>query len=227
MNDFFSGLFGHVTFAFLLGAVLLAAQGPDAAPSGNADAEIVVARASATPADLAELAVAATDVAASAADETARQVIELPQISATTVDPAGTDPQNAPLETASAPDGGPLDSAVEVVSFDAALPEAERKTIGVAPSTAPVETATLAPLGAPLAETDATAPPAAGQEFGIVTGSSVNLRSGPATSFGKVGRVVSGDILEITARDGAWVEILHPDTGARVWMHGNYIDAVS
>ena len=61
-------------------------------------------------------------------------------------------------------------------------------------------------------------------DTGIVTGSSVNLREGPSTNYGRMGSVSSGDELVLTGTtDGSWIEIQHPTNGGTAWMHGDFI----
>lgn len=66
------------------------------------------------------------------------------------------------------------------------------------------------------------------RETGTVTGSSVNLRRGPGTSFAIAGRASGGDKLELTGeRSGVWLEVVAPISGETAWIHGNYFDAPS
>lgn len=62
---------------------------------------------------------------------------------------------------------------------------------------------------------------------GIVTGESVNMRSGPGTGFDIVARASRNDRLLVTGqRDGIWVEVVLPYGGDDLaWIHGNYFDA--
>lgn len=70
-------------------------------------------------------------------------------------------------------------------------------------------------------------PPAAGRQPDgplYVTGSSVNLRAGPGTSYARTGGFVRGTMLRPTgARDGDWIEVRDPGGGASGWMHGEYL----
>ncbi len=59
---------------------------------------------------------------------------------------------------------------------------------------------------------------------GIVTGSSVNLRSGPGTGNAVVGRAYKGEPLEITGQSaGVWQQV-RLSSGEIAWIHGNFID---
>ena len=65
--------------------------------------------------------------------------------------------------------------------------------------------------------------PDAPELMGRVTGSSVNIRSGPGTSNPVVGRGVRDQEFRVTGEsDGAWVQIVMPLTGERAWIHTNY-----
>ena len=62
-------------------------------------------------------------------------------------------------------------------------------------------------------------------EKGIVTGSSVNLREGPSTNYGRMGAVQEGDILVLTGvSDGDWIQVHHPTNGGNAWMYGKYLE---
>ncbi len=70
-------------------------------------------------------------------------------------------------------------------------------------------------------------PVAAQQPMARVTGSAVNLREGPSTSYSKVGVVRLDDMLELTGEtEGDWVQIVQPLTDTPGWMHGRYLEKV-
>ena len=57
-----------------------------------------------------------------------------------------------------------------------------------------------------------------------VTGTVVNLRTGPGTDHPTDGQVHAGDQLQVTGRnqDGSWLQIMHPTTtGEHVWIYGS------
>jgi Bacterial SH3 domain len=62
-------------------------------------------------------------------------------------------------------------------------------------------------------------------ETGLVTGSSVNLREGPSTNYGRVGAVSEGEVLVLTGLvNGDWIEVQHPTNGGKAWMYGAYLE---
>lgn len=57
-----------------------------------------------------------------------------------------------------------------------------------------------------------------------VTGSRVNVRSGPSTQFTVIGSVVRGDEVELVAyRNNGWAEIRFVDTGEIGFMSGQFL----
>lgn len=67
-----------------------------------------------------------------------------------------------------------------------------------------------------------TAPAAsgAGSKVAVVSGSMVNVRSGPGTSNGVVGTVVQGNSLPVLGQSGDWVQVSLPATGGSGWVAG-------
>jgi uncharacterized protein YraI len=55
-----------------------------------------------------------------------------------------------------------------------------------------------------------------------VTASALNVRSGPATSYGKVGLVYSGNSLTWLGSSSGWQQV-RLSNGAAGWVHGNYV----
>lgn len=67
----------------------------------------------------------------------------------------------------------------------------------------------------------ATAPGTA--DLRVVTGSRVNLREGPGTSYGTIGQVVSGTILEVIETNGGWAHIQVQGTAENGWMSADFL----
>lgn len=71
------------------------------------------------------------------------------------------------------------------------------------------------------------AEPAATAELWRVTGSVVNVRSGPSTGAAVVDQVRAGDEVRVTGeRSAAWVQIDAPETGP-VWIYGTFLERVA
>ncbi len=64
--------------------------------------------------------------------------------------------------------------------------------------------------------------PSSGQT-GKVTGSVVNLRSGPGTTYGVVGKAVSGDVLTILGKTDGWYKVSYQ--GSEAYITGDYFVA--
>ena len=57
-----------------------------------------------------------------------------------------------------------------------------------------------------------------------VTGKVVNARSAPTTDSQIIAKLRRGtDLLDTGARDGAWVQVLNPETDKTIWMHGKFL----
>ncbi|QHQ36283.1 SH3 domain-containing protein [Algicella marina] len=107
----------------------------------------------------------------------------------------------------------------QVASVTQAEPKFVRKEIRQAKLESVVFTASG------LDQTPRPAKQAKGPE-GVVTGASVNLREGPGTNYTIADRARQGDKLAVTGeRDGIWFEVISQNTGARVWIHGNFFSA--
>lgn len=57
----------------------------------------------------------------------------------------------------------------------------------------------------------------------VVTGNRVNLREGPGTSYGAIGQVVSGTILEVIETNGGWAHIEVQGTSQSGWMSADFL----
>lgn len=84
-------------------------------------------------------------------------------------------------------------------------------------------TATAAePEVEPEPEIAATAAPGTA-DLRVVTGNRVNLREGPGTSYGTIGQVVSGTILEVIETNGGWAHIQVQGTAQNGWMSADFL----
>ena len=71
------------------------------------------------------------------------------------------------------------------------------------------------------------AAPAAAPDLWRVTGSVVNVRSGPSTGAAVVDQVRAGDEVRLTGeRSAAWVQIEGAETGP-VWIYGTFLEEVA
>lgn len=59
-----------------------------------------------------------------------------------------------------------------------------------------------------------------GSKVAVVSGTMVNVRSGPGTSNGVVGTVVQGNSLPVLGQSGDWVQVSLPATGGSGWVAG-------
>lgn len=57
----------------------------------------------------------------------------------------------------------------------------------------------------------------------VVTGNRVNLREGPGTTFGTVGQLVSGTILEVIETSSGWARIQVQGTTQSGWMSADFL----
>ena len=80
----------------------------------------------------------------------------------------------------------------------------------------------------PVAEPELTpAPTTATRPTVTVTGTVVNLRTGPSTDHAIDGQVRAGDRLRVTGRNaaGGWLRVMHPTAaGKHVWIYGSLTD---
>jgi len=104
---------------------------------------------------------------------------------------------------ASAEGQGLVEATVKAPSTDAARPSPTR----------------TAPASAQLGATPTGGPPRA-----VVTGDTLNLRTGPGTSFPKIEVLKKGDALLVTGRTkaGDWLEVLLPD-GTKGWVSASLV----
>ncbi|MBO4897043.1 MAG: SH3 domain-containing protein [Clostridia bacterium] len=58
-------------------------------------------------------------------------------------------------------------------------------------------------------------------QYVYATGDTVNLRSGPDTSYGVVGRVMYGDSLPVVGRSGEWLQVMY--WGVTGYIRGDYV----
>ncbi len=88
----------------------------------------------------------------------------------------------------------------------------------------PLTATAAAPEAAPVPEPEIVASAAPGvADLRVVTGSRVNLREGPGTSFGTIGQVVSGTILEVIETNGGWAHIQVQGTTEVGWMSADFL----
>ena len=86
------------------------------------------------------------------------------------------------------------------------------------PTATPKPTATPTPTAAPT-----IAPPPGPIAYDvIVTSVSLNLRSGPSTSYAVIGELQLGAILGVLSESGDWLEVYDEETGKTGYVHGDY-----
>lgn len=96
------------------------------------------------------------------------------------------------------------------------------KTVSVKPATQAVTKPTTQTATKP-ATKPATAPSTTGQSSkGVVTGSSVNIRSGPGTSYRKVAQVSKGNTITILKQQGVWYQI-KMSNGSQGWIASSLV----
>ena len=62
------------------------------------------------------------------------------------------------------------------------------------------------------------------------TGSAVNIRSGPGMEYDAFSRALQGETLKATGKissDGAWIEVICPDSGQYGWASADYMRKLS
>jgi len=113
-------------------------------------------------------------------------------------------------------------SEVEAVQIAMKAGEDYRATRKTSPLRGMVASATPAAAASPAASSPATtAPAAANSALWYVTGTSVNLRSGPGTGNAVVAKVGFGDSAEVLADSDGWYEIRSGET--RGWIFGKFL----
>lgn len=152
-----------------------------------------------------EVAVAAPDAAPAPAETPETVPDPMPE-------PEPQPVADAPLPASEAVEELQIEAAVEAAESDA--PAFEQNPLTAQPEAAPE----------PEPASDATPLPE-GRALHVVTGSRVNLREGPGTSFATTGQVTSGTILDVLEiRDGwAYVEMQSGDQG---WMSASFLTPV-
>ena len=118
-----------------------------------------------------------------------------------------------------------------------ALTDIAAEVLADLPDTAPADltadepaepTPEPAVVAEPTPEPAAPEPPAPSDATSVtVTGSAVNLRTGPGTDHPTDGQVRAGDQLSVTGRnaDSTWLQVMHPvATGELVWIYGPLTD---
>ncbi|MEG6614955.1 N-acetylmuramoyl-L-alanine amidase [Peptococcaceae bacterium 1198_IL3148] len=81
------------------------------------------------------------------------------------------------------------------------------------------QTAWIASWLVAIEQKPASNPPQKTTEMAVVTGTDVNLRGGPGTSYPIAGQANQGDKLPILAKEGDWLKVKHSD-GKEVWIAG-------
>lgn len=75
-----------------------------------------------------------------------------------------------------------------------------------------------------IAETDAEVAAALPEiDLHRVTGSRVNVRSGPSSRFGVVTVATEGQQAEVIGEEGSWIQIRFVDSGDEGWIFGRYL----
>lgn len=55
----------------------------------------------------------------------------------------------------------------------------------------------------------------------------VNMRSGPSSSNAVIKVQLAGSQLQVSDRDGPWVQVVEPDTGTEGWVFENYVKRIA
>ncbi|TNC70311.1 SH3 domain-containing protein [Rubellimicrobium roseum] len=160
----------------------------------------------------------APEPVAPAAPEPARLLDEVSAVAPTAATDPAADPPEVPAAVDPEPAPVPADTTEALVD-DAPepLPEQPILAADVLALLAPD-----APRAAPEGVTVAAASANAGADLRRVTGTRVNVRSGPGTGNGVVAQVGEGDTAEVLGQDGGWVRIRTPD-GTEGWMSARFL----
>lgn len=136
-------------------------------------------------------------------------------------DPSDTavEPEVTRASTASLTDVGPAESQATVT---------EAKVTGAAATAKSMDLALAAVPDKPIAASfePESAEPETPADLRKVTGSRVNLRYGPGTSYSVVGQLGEGDRVEVLSDPGdGWVKLQAQDGGTAGWMYDAYLAA--
>ncbi|MBQ6234440.1 MAG: SH3 domain-containing protein [Clostridia bacterium] len=111
-------------------------------------------------------------------------------------------------------------NAIEsTATFDFTYKEGDEPQPTATPTATPKPTATPQPTATPTA-----APPPGPIAYDvIVTTTSLNLRSGPATSYAVIGELKLGAILGVLSESGDWLQVYDEASGKTGYVHGDYV----
>ena len=132
---------------------------------------------------------------------------------------AGCNAADTPTPAALAPSATPVPPSATPEPSATAVPSATASSTPVPPTATPVP---------PTATASATAteePSLPPQPLAVVTSASANLRGGPGTVYGIVGRAVEGDSLPVTGRnaDGSWLLVLDAENRP-AWVAASLVE---
>jgi len=121
--------------------------------------------------------------------------------------------------------------AAEIAADGQTIPSENEQVVWVAtpvptPTPTPLSTPTPTTTPTPVLPTPTSTPtpaPSPPVPDGIVTAGRLNIRSGPDTSFERVGQFVQGDEIDVTGRTekGDWLQILYK--GKKRWVSAAYV----
>lgn len=152
--------------------------------------------------------------AAQAADASAQPEVETVAVVAASLVPSA--PQPAKPAAVAQPETVLQTAASVVAQPDPVVASVAPVSQPATEAETPVLLTTRSEVSAPVATpTQAQLRP----DIRYVTGSRVNLREGPGTSFAVVGKLSDGDEVEVLkANDDGWLQVLTSDTGNIGWM---------
>ena len=98
--------------------------------------------------------------------------------------------------------------------------------VTAAPTEAPAQTPAEAPVELPAEPPAPTeAPVEASERRGVVSGGTINVRTGPSTNYQRITTVRSGKILTILGEEKGWYKVSFGNTTG--YMHGDYVKELS